>query len=1446
MKKVIKKSILILFIISITMLLPAAYAAGESLSSAMDSISAEIFTQNQPPYALSKNIYFDKALMPIPEEYTVYFTSKDSSVMEIHDVPETQEYGFYQYGEIKPDKYKDKSVAVTMTLSDGKQTLQKDFNFTVCSSETKIYYSNSFYYPNYKNKLIQDNIPNFTAGYPVLYEPRLTYDYGWQSLYDTEFNQNTQNGKRFRTFIDEYENNYCLHSERPVAVEEYNYTRYLFNEKPQGRTELSMRLMADETLLPQIYVFHLWATFINENGTLVRKQVLEFQLNRNKDGKHKISATGGSQYIFDVSPQKGEWFKLSIAFDVQNQTYDIYYNDAKLNSDSHNFYTKSDSSLKIKHMNDFQFNSFRSNLGGVLYLDDIVLRTDSYYLSGNSHLLELCDEIALSDIAQEDDGQFLSDAIDSSITFDYSNTKAQSLINNNNLSVEWSSDREDIFTFSANRATVKRPNLDTDAIITAKVKDNATGKFIEKTFNVRVLCDDSTKVINDAYNQLTAERITTQVLSAVTENIQFPTFSGVNIKWETSNSSINEEDGTVTRGENDINVVLSAEISSDTTSFKVKKSFEITILAKGKEVYSADNLYHPDNVNKELSEKSLQYWSNLNQSASNRLTNTLVIDDNNYVMLTERKDANDKDYNFAKYSFKKPIGQKGEVSFRFKIDHETQEQCYLFQLWGKAKNENGETSSVQAAGIKVEYTKTGGCVKSETPEIYMINERLEKNRWYTMKIAFDNVKKVYDVYLNGKKISNAPISYIKNNPNINYERLDFLNMSSFHFNSLRTKSGNSKIYVDDVVAIGSPFVEIATALYDAGNYRTTDATEVISGIADAKMYIYNPTGVQIKGTAVLAGYDDDKLLWVKTDNVTLKSNFNATVLDYKSLNIPFSENVKIKSFFIENDKASPVGENGISANSLVDMKPVTMRDDVTGNEYKVLNLMGEDIMRCYYTMQCTSKDGKKLYFHDGEFNLYEYDIEKETGRFLDRLLNDYTIVTSPLGNVFYVNNNKEIIKMDCTTYEKTVVTTLPNDYCGDYASMIQVNNDESRISIEWTDLKIEPEEDGEKHISRFPVYDCISRQWILDVTYGFDTKQYAPNHKSINPNPDLKNLVLFAHEGDASKDRIWVMDLNDKENPYNAYKQKQYSADETGEVSGHEGWTYDGQNIFFVNSGTKIDGSDDPQKTYDGINRRYSGLVWVGYDGKNRRYINSEKGYCHVGTHPYDKRWAVADTDYNGVDSTITLIDCYTGESYPIVTVHQTGENPGHCHPNFSFDGKTVIFGMYDDKDIISIGWADVSKYIEKAPDVMRYELSDNCTIETAQRNNLGEPNLSTRYVDSHGSVSYYLPPNGTMRVQYRGEETESANTDITLTYMGRYNEPVVLEYLVWETENGTNKLVPRTVEFPMGNSGKWITETINIPNINLENMERLESDFIIKGGTNGHYIQSVSVSINN
>ena len=97
--------------------------------------------------------------------------------------------------------------------------------------------------------------------------------------------------------------------------------------------------------------------------------------------------------------------------------------------------------------------AYRKNSGGMLYLDDMVVRTDSYFLEKNQDLFRLRDELLLTDIMSDASGSFDGKNISDDITIDYSKTNAQNIMNEKNISVEWISSNEvklDFFVKEAN------------------------------------------------------------------------------------------------------------------------------------------------------------------------------------------------------------------------------------------------------------------------------------------------------------------------------------------------------------------------------------------------------------------------------------------------------------------------------------------------------------------------------------------------------------------------------------------------------------------------------------------------------------------------------------------------------------------------------------------------------------------------------------------------------------------------------------------------------------------------------------------------------------------------------------------------------------------------------------------------------------------------------------
>ena len=118
--------------------------------------------------------------------------------------------------------------------------------------------------------------------------------------------------------------------------------------------------------------------------------------------------------------------------------------------------------------------------------------------------------------------------------------------------------------------------------------------------------------------------------------------------------------------------------------------------------------------------------------------------------------------------------------------------------------------------------------------------------------------------------------------------------------------------------------------------------------------------------------------------------------------------------------------------------------------------------------------------------------------------------------------------------------------------------------------------------------------------------------------------------------------------------------------------------------------------------------------------------------------------------------------------------------------------------------------------------------------------------VSELGEAAFKIPSNKSMRVQANVTETESAKADIEITYLDNGTGDITLCYYTYgRASNGYNyELKKNTKTIAKTNTGKFVTKTISLSDINLENMELLSSDFTIKAGSGGDVIKNVKVTI--
>lgn len=544
-------------------------------------------------------------------------------------------------------------------------------------------------------------------------------------------------------------------------------------------------------------------------------------------------------------------------------------------------------------------------------------------------------------------------------------------------------------------------------------------------------------------------------------------------------------------------------------------------------------------------------------------------------------------------------------------------------------------------------------------------------------------------------------------------------------------------------------------------------------------------------------------------------------------------------------------------------------DEISGRSYRSLSYLGSGAIKDYYTQNCMSMDMKKLYFRTENLQLFEYDMATQKCRYIGDLMREWNQMVTPLNNLWYLNKKGQIMKVDLDTYEQTVAAELPEWQKRRAPTMLQVNNDESKLSFQWSDASGEIDPNKE---ARIPVLDLKTGEWDLSHKWGFPTEWYVPDHQCINPNPDYSNYVFFAHEGyskdekygtqrqdgqTSQYDRIWVVNT-DTDEYYNVYPQKYYISPDpdipgsglTGEGCVHEAWSNDGEWLIAVK---------DPNMR-DNIRReiREAGAIMVRPDGSDKKYIPGDWTFTHdngfFGSRllhcmlSNDDRWLVSDTTYSSSlgFSDLYLIDTYTGKSYFLARLSETGNDPGHVHPQFSPDDQMVIFGLWsDDQTHAQIGWMDVSDIIASAPDGGEYQLSESCRT-------FGYENCSHYIIpqyDDEGSISSFkIPAGNLLYVDVNKTVTEADNTPatISITYKDDSTQPIKFSYYTWNDNHRTNynTLAEHVQYIQRKNTGQILTRTFTFDDICLGNMELFGSDFTLSAIGADAEIISVDVTV--
>lgn len=214
------------------------------------------------------------------------------------------------------------------------------------------------------------------------------------------------------------------------------------------------------------------------------------------------------------------------------------------------------------------------------------------------------------------------------------------------------------------------------------------------------------------------------------------------------------------------------------------------------------------------------------------------------------------------------------------------------------------------------------------------------------------------------------------------------------------------------------------------------------------------------------------------------------------------------------------------------------------------------------------------------------------------------------------------------------------------------------------------------------IYWRADDEWIVgtvDTATGSVTEAVRPsfaepypiaNHAMVNPEDG--RLLFFAHEGKTEHipDRIYMADADTGE-MRNGYRQARLDTGEHVEYVGHEMWAPDGEHLYFVKY---------PQSPL-----KPTGIYRVHKRTGEAEFINGDYAYWHVALSP-DGNWAVADTIEDWETSKIVLIDLRDRSSRLLCEQSMWAQHPGHPHPSFSPDSRSISFTLADEELNLWVG----------------------------------------------------------------------------------------------------------------------------------------------------------------
>lgn len=478
----------------------------------------------------------------------------------------------------------------------------------------------------------------------------------------------------------------------------------------------------------------------------------------------------------------------------------------------------------------------------------------------------------------------------------------------------------------------------------------------------------------------------------------------------------------------------------------------------------------------------------------------------------------------------------------------------------------------------------------------------------------------------------------------------------------------------------------------------------------------------------------------------------------------------------------------------VKVPKTTINDPVTGRTYYYVNFKGDKMIRPYVTAQGWNYEGTKFIFGNDKTNgMYEYDIVTETVKFLDitGAGGSLNAVVTPDDHIIYYDYGGLLWDMDWKTYKKkkliasgmysTMNCTNDGKYVSGYhaGKYSKMNTETGEITARGMNFKYNPDSQGVGHPMVNPVYD---------------------------------NLVFFCHEGTTTliPDRLWVWNT-DTDEVFNLFVQGENKHGTTGECSGHEVWSMDGEMMYWV-------------KYTQDQNIGQSGFMRMDKLGKTREYINGDYAIWHC--YPSgDHNWVAGDTS----SGQIILANCNTYESYYIAKFRMwSWTHPYQPHPHINFGNTVISWQMVDDDNMLGVGWADISDLTQNPRTNEEIKLDDSVSVLT--NDDSKDFNIIANDVYD-GQECITAPVNNNIYCKINDDKilSESGNFKVKFTYLDMGRQPVNIKYTsAPQTLRDLANREDKVVSVPKQNSGKWKTVELEITNANLNNACKHQSDFVI------------------